>query len=453
MGKTLLILMGGDFLLAFLAHYFGFFVRFGKVSDWVLDFQEDIFRVLVFAIVLIMTTYFSELYSREQLFGRKEAIVRILASLTLSFFILSGIYYLFPDIMIGRGMLILSLLAFGIIQFLWHNRYPFLLRIPGIAQNILIFGVGPLAQTMTEVMGLSKNNYVFSGYIRPNGDTLTVPSEKIVGIADELVEAAKSTKADKIIISLSERRGVLPVRDILRCKLNGVEIIDAMNFYESVTGKLMIENINPSWFIFSDGFRVTSFMRFYKRIFDLFFSSVGLILSLPFYPLIALVIRIDSKGPIFFTQERVGVNELPFKVIKFRTMVQDAEKNTGAVWAQKNDPRITRLGRIMRKTRIDELPQLINVFRGDMSFVGPRPERPLFVEKLKEDIPYYAKRHSVKPGLTGWAQVKFPYGASIEDSLEKLRYDLYYIKNYSLLMDFVIILETVKVVLFGRGGR
>ena len=453
MGKTLLILMGGDFLLALIAHYFGFFVRFGKSSEWVLNLQSDMLRVLVFAVVLVMTTYFSELYSSEHRFGRKEAVVRIFASLALSFFILSGIYYLFPEIMVGRGILVLSLVAFGVIQFLWHNRYPFLLRVPGIAQRILVFGVGPLAQKMTDVMTLSKNNYVFAGYVHPKGDMLTVPSEKIVGMADEILNTARATKANKIIISLSERRGVLPVRDILLCKLSGVEIVDAMNFYEGITGKLMVENINPSWFIFSEGFRVTSFMRFYKRVFDILFASIGLLLSLPFFPFIALAIRLDSRGPVFFSQERVGLNEKPFNVIKFRTMVQDAEGKTGAVWAQKDDPRVTRLGRFMRKTRIDELPQLINVFRGDMSFVGPRPERPSFVETLKEDIPYYAKRHSVKPGLTGWAQVKYPYGASIEDSLEKLRYDLYYIKNYSLLMDFVIILETVKVVLFGRGAR
>ena len=220
-----------------------------------------------------------------------------------------------------------------------------------------------------------------------------------------------------------------------------------------MTGKLLLENIQPSWFLFGDGFRVTDSMRFGKRLLDIALSLLGIVLVAPLLPLIALAIKLDSPGPALFRQLRVGEGEKLFQVAKFRTMRQDAEAATGAVWAQKNDPRVTRLGRFLRKSRLDELPQLFNVLMGTMSLVGPRPERPEFVEKLEQRIPYYAKRHFVKPGVTGWAQVRYPYGASEEDALEKLRFDLYYVKNYSLLFDLTILLETVKVCLFGRGGR
>jgi sugar transferase (PEP-CTERM system associated) len=220
-----------------------------------------------------------------------------------------------------------------------------------------------------------------------------------------------------------------------------------------MTGKLLLENITPSWFIFSDGFRITAPVRLIKRITDVLFSAAGLVLVLPLFPLFALAIRLDSPGPIFFRQVRVGEREKNFSLYKFRTMGEDAEKGTGAVWAQEKDSRVTRVGNFFRKSRIDEIPQLFNVLMGNMSLVGPRPERPEFIEKLKEVIPYYSERHFVKPGVTGWAQVRYPYGASVEDALEKLRYDLYYIKNLSITFDLMIILETVKVVLFRRGGR
>jgi sugar transferase (PEP-CTERM system associated) len=229
--------------------------------------------------------------------------------------------------------------------------------------------------------------------------------------------------------------------------------MEAPSFYELVQGRLMLESITPSWFIFSSGFRRTSKFSICKRCMDIVLSCIGLLLTLPFFPLIALAIKLDSPGPVFFRQERFGNKEKRFELYKFRTMRQDAEKGTGAVWAEKNDPRITKLGHFFRGSRIDEIPQLINVLKGDMSFVGPRPERPEFVEKLKQVIPYYSKRHFIKPGLTGWAQVRYPYGSSVEDAVEKLRYDLYYIKNISPFLDTLIFLETIKVVLFGRGGR
>jgi sugar transferase (PEP-CTERM system associated) len=240
---------------------------------------------------------------------------------------------------------------------------------------------------------------------------------------------------------------------VLDCKFSGIEVVDAPSFYEDLTGKLLIEDITPSWFIFSNGFKMTPAMRYYKRALDIFFSMLGLLMVMPFIPLLALAVKLDSRGPIFFRQVRVGEREKRFVLYKFRTMREDAETTTGAIWAQSNDPRITRVGRFLRTTRLDEIPQLYNVLRGDMSFIGPRPERPEFIEMLSKIIPYYTERHFVKPGISGWAQVRYPYGASVEDAIEKLRYDLYYIKNISLVLDIVIIIETVKVMLFGKGAR
>ena len=260
-------------------------------------------------------------------------------------------------------------------------------------------------------------------------------------------------KADKIVVSLSERRGVFPVKDVLNCKFNGVDVVDAPSFYEEMTGKLLIEEITPSWFIFSDGFRITPLKRNIKRVSDIFFSSIGLVFSLPLLPFIALAIKINSPGPIFFKQLRVGEREKPFTLYKFRTMHPDAEKVSGAVWAKKEDPRITSVGKFLRKIRLDEFPQFYNVLKGDMSIVGPRPERPEFVEQLKKVIPYYSQRHFVRPGISGWAQIRYPYGSSVSDALEKLRYDLFYVKHMSLFLDVMVIMETIKVVLFGRGAR
>jgi sugar transferase (PEP-CTERM system associated) len=241
--------------------------------------------------------------------------------------------------------------------------------------------------------------------------------------------------------------------DILEAKFNGVDILDGPTFYEMVTGKLLIEDTNPSWFIFSSGFKTTPFKRLTKSALDRLLAGMGLLITMPLFPVIALLIKYNSPGPIFFKQSRVGEGERNFFMYKFRTMYQDAESLTGAVWAQENDPRITGIGRILRKTRLDEIPQLYNVLKGEMSLVGPRPERPEFVRKLKEIIPYYSQRHFSKPGITGWAQIRYPYGASVEDAIEKLRFDLYYIKHMSLIFDLLILLETAKVALLGRGAR
>ena len=340
-----------------------------------------------------------------------------------------------------------------ILEFLFEKvRNAFL----GVGKRVLIVGDGLLAELMEEFVTSSKGRYVMLGRIPcPStmgpSDDAAQDAELVDSKAGRVLRLAKNFMADKIVVSLAERRGFFPVEELLNCKLAGIEVVDAPTFYETATHKLLIENITPSWFIFSHGFRVTWFLRLCKRVLDLTASFLGLVFFSPVIPFIVLAIKLDSPGPILFRQVRVGEGDRPFTLMKFRSMRQDAESRTGAVWSQENDPVITTVGIFLRRSRLDEIPQLVNILKGDMSLVGPRPERPAFVGELKKRIPYYSERHYVKPGLTGWAQVCYPYGSSVEDAIEKLRYDLYYIKNISIFLDFYIILKTFGVVLLGKG--
>jgi len=411
----------------------------------------------IFIAVALFSSYLMEVYSLPRASRKREIFVTCLQAGGAAFFLLSVVYYLDPSVMLGRGILFISLGLFILLQFAWHalpfsgvHRAPF-------AQRVLILGTGDLACQLGGLLNSQASSFELAGFLECDGSsparTVHQPElfqAQVIRKEGELLETAQKHRASMLVVALAERRGVLPLQEMMRCKLAGIEVVDAPTFYEIVQGKLMLEQMTPSWIIFSTGFHRTAIVNIYKRCFDVLLSLTGILLTLPLFPFIALAIKLDSPGPLFFTQMRVGNNEKTFLLYKFRSMRQDAEKN-GAVWAQKNDTRVTKVGRFLRNSRIDELPQLWNVLKGDMSFIGPRPERPEFVENLKRDIYYYSKRHTIKPGLTGWAQVRYPYGATVEDAIEKLRYDLYYIKNLSFLLDTQIIFETVKVVLFGRG--
>ncbi|MGD0843015.1 MAG: TIGR03013 family XrtA/PEP-CTERM system glycosyltransferase [Geobacteraceae bacterium] len=453
MNRRVILLMANDIALAFLTIPAAFLIRFQRFPD-VVDLSElGMVKYLLFVSILVMVSFFTENYKYSRESSNMTIAARIILSLTISLTILSTLYYSAPFFMFGRGVLVIALVFFSVFQYLFHASYRICGKFKRFAKRILILGTGPLAGQMGEIIPATDGNYILSGYVSCSSEPVHVPAWEIVESQGELYETVRRENADKIVVSLSERRGVLPLQEIMACKLSGIEVVDAPSFYETMTGKLLLENITPGWFIFSEGFRITAMIRLIKRVTDLAFSALGLCLVLPFIPLIALAIKLDSPGPIFFRQLRVGEREKNFFLYKFRTMRDDAENGTGAVWAQEKDPRVTRVGNFFRKSRIDEIPQLFNVLMGDMSLVGPRPERPEFIEKLKKVIPYYSERHFVKPGVTGWAQVRYPYGASVEDALEKLRYDLYYIKNLSITFDLMIILETVNVVLFRRGGR
>jgi sugar transferase (PEP-CTERM system associated) len=283
--------------------------------------------------------------------------------------------------------------------------------------------------------------------------TLEKASEhEILGDYNDIPALCKKGHVDRIIVALDERRGKFPVEQLLLCRLKGIRVDDGMAFTEELAGKLSVENLRPSSLIFSDGFKRSIIFKRIKRGFDVVLSIVGLAVTMPINVVLSAAIKVDSPGPILYKQERVGKDGNIFRLLKFRSMSQDAEPN-GPVWADVSDDRATRVGKVIRKLRLDEIPQMVNVLRGEMSFVGPRPERPFFVEQLRKELPYYFQRHTVKPGITGWAQIKYPYGASKEDALEKLKYEYYYIKHMSLIFDLTIIMETIKTVLLSRGAR
>lgn len=450
MSKLSILLATGDFILVVMAYYSGVLIRLGNLSGSI-DLNKSIVQVAVIGSVLILTSSIFELYSNHRSLKRINIIKRVFCSLVLAFILMTSLFYLFPEIVLGRGILFVTMLMFGLCQYLWHSYSSFIFRIPGLNQRCMVIGVGSLAQDIGKAIEEESNKYCLVGYIQPEGAEVEVDPDKIVGDVGSLPESAVRERVAKIIVALTERRGVLPYKELLNCRFTGIEVVDAVSFYEEATGKLRVNDINPCWFVYSSGFGFSDIIRFCKRFLDIVFSSLGIILTLPLLPLIALAIKLESPGDILFSQVRVGENGREFKIYKFRSMRQDAEVNSGAVWAGEDDPRITKVGKFLRKTRLDELPQLINVFKGDMAFVGPRPERPEFIVSLEKEIPYYSKRHVLKPGVTGWAQVCYPYGASVEDSLMKLKYDLYYVKNFSIFLDLKIILKTVKVVLFGQG--
>jgi sugar transferase (PEP-CTERM system associated) len=370
--------------------------------------------------------------------------------------VLALIYYLVPSLMMGRGVFFTSLVFLILLVVPWRYVYSWILRKKMFAEKVLVLGMGTLSgQIIDEILNRPDCGYKVAGLVSmstssPSSLSKEIPHFKMDSHLDKLVNSLRATK---IVVAMDEKRGMLPTDVLLRCKLNGITVLEGESLYEELTGKLFIEKLNPSWLIFSDGFRKAPTARFFKRITGLVMATLALILTLPLFCLIAIAIKLDSEGPVFYKQNRCTEGGRIFKVLKFRSMVENAEAQSGPRWASDDDPRVTRVGHIIRKFRLDELPQIWNVLKGDMSFVGPRPERPEFVQKLLKQIPYYGERHTVKPGITGWAQVSYRYGASVDDALEKLKYDLFYAKNMSLALDLLIMFKTIKIVLLGSGAR
>lgn len=453
MGHFIILVMG-DSLIAVVALLCAANVRFGVLSameriNEVAHFEKS----ALFVAIVLFVSYMAELYNFDKVLRKRELFLKTFFISVISFILISCVYYIVPATIMGRGVLVLSLLFFMVLQWIWHAGFRASMKYRGLASKVLVLGTGNLARLIGSIVDGPNHNHILAGYVSCATEPLLVPAGTVLGNENGLIATAVKERANKIVVSLSERRGAFPLKDLLVCKFRGIDVVDAPSFYEHVTGKLLIEHITPSWFIYSNGFRISSATRTLKRTADILLSTVGILLLSPIMPIIAVLIKLTSKGPVFFRQERVGEREKIFTLYKFRTMGNDAEKGTGAVWATENDPRVTPIGGFLRKSRLDEIPQLFNVIKGEMSMIGPRPERPEFVEKLKEIIPYYSKRHFVKPGVTGWAQIRYPYGASVEDAIEKLRFDLYYMKNISLSLELMIVFETIKVVLFGRGSR
>ncbi|BBO72925.1 glycosyl transferase [Desulfosarcina widdelii] len=444
----------------------GLFIFFSVIiSSWLLIghefFIEDhalLLKTLLISVVCQLFLYYNDLYDLNVTDTYQELFIRLLQALGASAIFLAIIYFLFPACIIGRGIFILSICFVITFIVLWRVGYTHVLNRGLFDKKIVLLGSGELAGNIAKEISDSKDcGYRIAAVV--NGQN--IDEQRFKGVSarickngyDGLCKEAKELKIDKIVVAIEERRIGFPIRQLLQCRVDGIEVIEGTSFYEMLTGKLIVEKINPSWLIFSEGFRKSWMRRVIKRTGDLLLSIIMLILLAPILIVVAILIKLDSKGPVFFSQERVGEKRKPYMVHKFRSMVQDAEKQSGPVWAQSNDSRVTRVGRFIRKWRIDEFPQLFNVIKGEMSFVGPRPEREFFVKELEEAIPYYGERFSVKPGVTGWAQVSYPYGASVEDAKEKLNYDLFYIKNMSIFMDMMVVMRTVKTVLFGEGAR
>ena len=415
----------------------------------------QLWKVALVTLICQLCLYYNDFYDLTLVHSNRELVVRLLQAVGAASIILGGLYFTAPTLVIGDGIFVSSLLVFLVGILGWRLLFNQLAGSLKLEERILIVGTGETARKVArQILAQRDFAYRIVGFVDDDrsriGERIVNPS--IVGAPEDIPALVARHQIDRIVVGLADRRGKLPIEQLLKAKMTGVRVEDATTTYERVTGKILIDDLRPSWLIFSEGFRVSRWTRFMKRTIDLTLSVTMGIVCFPLMVLTALAVWLESGRPIFYCQERVGENGRPFTLCKFRSMRRDAEQAGRPVWARHDDDRITGVGRFIRKTRLDELPQLWNVVCGDMSFVGPRPERPYFVEELGKEIPFYQQRHAVKPGLTGWAQVKYRYGASLEDAMEKLRYDLYYIKHLSIFFDLTIVFDTVKVVLFRKGA-
>jgi sugar transferase (PEP-CTERM system associated) len=387
---------------------------------------------------------------------RNPFFLKLMPSFAMGFVILTLIFYVAPELQVGRGVLLAVFLigAGGI--FLARMVFFKTSELRFLESRIMFLGGGPLAKECSDLaaQNTSYHKYDIAGFIPIPSEECCVPTSMLLKVreGESLASLATAHNVEEIVVSVQNRRAGFPIKELLACKLQGIKVTDAANFFERETCQIRVDSLQPSWLVFGGGFDQSFIRAFMKRGFDLICSTIILTVSFPVMVLTAVLIYLEDRSPIFYSQERVGLDGNPFNVLKFRSMRNDAEKGGKPQWAAQNDPRVTRVGNFIRKTRIDELPQILNVFKGEMSFVGPRPERPYFVEQLIDVVPYYNVRHSIKPGITGWAQVRYGYGASADDALQKLQYDLYYVKNNSLFLDILILIDTLKVVLF-RSGR
>jgi sugar transferase (PEP-CTERM system associated) len=398
--------------------------------------------------------YYNELYDLTVVHSKSELLVRVLQAAGAAAIVLAFAAFAAPSLILDPGTFVTALGVFVVAVITWRVTFNHLARDPHLEERVLILGTGNTARMLAQQIGRQQDfAYRLVGFIEDFEDNTQVRHHDILGDVNDIGRIVGERRVDRIVVGLSDRRGRLPIQQLLRAKMSGVRVEDATTTYERLTGKILIDDLKPSWLIFSDGFRASRWTRLVKRTLDLSLSIIGFIVAAPVMVLTAAAIKLDSPGSPLYSQERVGENGRVFRIFKFRSMRIDAERTGRPIWATDRDPRITRVGRFIRLTRLDELPQLWNVMNGDMSFVGPRPERPYFVEQLAREIPFYMQRHAVKPGITGWAQVKYRYGSSIEDAMEKLRYDLYYIKHLSIFFDLTIVLDTVKVILFGKGAK
>lgn len=413
-------------------------------------------RILIVALVLQISLYHNDLYNFGSDLKLFDVGLRIAQAVGTACIILAGLYFAFPNLILGQGIFFLGLFLVVIFLVSWRIVYQYVCQRRLMSERIMLIGDSNLAGMISQEIHSSFDSGYTIAAVFANPDDSGLAAEigtELYSDYDQLCSVAETLGIRKIVMALEEKRGKSPVKKLLECKMQGIRILDGVSFYEHLSGKILATQTTPSWLIFSEGFNRHRLGLLCKRGYDVLSALFGLVLFSPLLLCIAAAVKLTSPGPVFVVQERVGQMGQVFKMVKFRTMRRDAEGGTGAVWAEEEDPRITGVGRVLRKFRLDEIPQLWNVLKGDMSFVGPRPERPEFVKQLRQTLPYYGERHTVKPGMTGWAQVNYGYGASEDDALRKLEYDLFYIKNLSSLFDLFIVLKTAKAVFFSDGAR
>lgn len=443
-------------MLIFQSVIFSAFI-FNSTAGFQLD-KLVVGRALLITLLFQTCLYYNELYDLTVIGNYKELLIRLFQSLGASSIIIAMIYYIFREIAIYQDIFVISSIIVIFCIALWRGIYNVVLEQGWFDQKIILIGDSLLARNIYHEIAEKKDCGYRMTVISPENKKLKNNHKRIPVVYCQetykgLLGIAQKLNVTCIIVSFKNNNKKIPEKELLKCRVNGIKIIDGNTFHEMLTGKLHVHQTNTSWLIFTDGFDKYALHQITKLGLDFILSLFLLIVLSPLIFITAVAIKIESEGPILFSQDRVGKNNKSFRIYKFRSMVSDAEKESGPVWARTNDQRVTRVGKFIRNCRIDELPQLWNVLKGDMSFVGPRPERKFFVDQLEKRIPYYSERAIVKPGITGWAQVNYGYGATVEDAVEKLNYDLYYIKNGSIYMDIFIIFRTVKTVIFKIGAR
>jgi len=444
-----LVLLIGEALIVWTSFLLGAVYAFKQDSYLVLNYEGGYLKILVVTILVLLCSHWFDLYDTARLNTRGELYFRLLMVPGLLAFVLAGISYIRPNYLLGNGSSAVGLLILTVALFGWRIGFTWLIQLPILIERVYVLGTGERAQRL--VQGLRQNPEIGVEIVSWTGKLEGAVTRDSVAV--HLMDIVRKQKVHRVIVAMPDRRGTIPMQELLDLRMQGVKIEEAASWLERISGKIEVENLYPSWLVFGEGFRRSPVFRLIRRAISVVISLIGLVIALPLFPLIVLAIRLDSEGPVFYTQTRVGKGGRPFTLVKFRTMRHDAEAANGAQWASNNDPRVTRVGRFLRFSRLDEIPQLWCVLKGDMAFVGPRPERPEFVEWLSREIPYYGVRHMVRPGLTGWAQVKYKYGSTVEDAREKLQYDLFYMKNASIGLDLLIMFQTIKTVLLSRGAQ
>jgi sugar transferase (PEP-CTERM system associated) len=454
---SIAVLAAFEGVLLFLVFLGAGWLRFLELpAQYQLDYGPLWQRGVVFSAVSLGCLLAFGLYSTRQRARSAGIFVRLFAALSAAFLATASIFYVIPDLYIGRGVLIISATGAVVILAALRPIFSHLFVETAFRRRVLVYGAGTNALPIARLRRRSdQRGFVLVGFIRPPGEELAVPTQRLVSLDAELPVICERYAVDELVIAVDDRRSAFPIRELLDCRLAGLDVTELLTFLERETGRVRIDVLNPSWLIFGEGFKRGSTRLLVSRLLDLIGGFSVFVLASPamLATLVAIKLEEGWRAPIIYRQQRVGLGGKSFQLLKFRSMRVDAEAAGKAVWAQENDPRVTKVGAVIRKLRVDELPQILNVLRGDMSLVGPRPERPQFVADLAEKIPYYVERHTVKPGITGWAQLCYRYGSSEQDALEKLQYDLYYIKNNSFLFDLVILVQTAEVVLMGTGAR